>query len=146
MMENKVNQIGLQALGKAINSLSGKTSGAFNPTPPSPRFRPETRTTTPPGYNIIKPPEETYSSNINPNRKFGMPVYNATASEGYTIDYNPPEDEATGSSESNEKTQGNNAETVGNVNDEDNKIVGNFLNKNIFGGLSEAANPGESLS
>ena len=143
----KIAQDNLQrGLDAARYALTGETSGSFSSTSLSPRFKPETRTTSGPDKNAIKPPEETYSSNINPNRKFGMPVYNATASEGYTIDYNPPEDEATGGSESNEKTQGNNAETVGNVNDEDNKNVGNFLNKNIFGGLSEAANPGESLS
>lgn len=117
---------------------------SFSPTPPS--FTPEKRTTAEASItkDIVKP-EETYSGAINPNQKYGMPVYNDNTAGGYTIDYTSPESE-TASNQSNESTQGNNAETIGNVSDEDNKVVGNFLNKNIFGGLSEAANPGESLS
>lgn len=143
-------------IGKKLRSLDGATttdiqekkpsnepiSPSVSPTPPN--AKPETRTTAEasPAKDIIKP-EETYSGAINPNQKYGMPVYNANAADGYTIDYTSPESE-TVSNESNKSTQGNNAETVGNVSDS--KVVGNFLNKNIFGGLSEAANPGESLS
>ena len=140
----------LQKLGDPISNNQEKKSSdepispTISLTPPN--AKPETRTTAAgsPIKGLVKP-EETYSGAINPNKKYGMPVYNANAADGYTIDYTAPESE-TASNESNESTQGNNAETVGNVSDGDNKVVGNFLNKNIFGGLSEAANPGESLS
>lgn len=90
---------------------------------------------------------DVYSSKTNPSKKAGFPVY-TPYDGGYTVDYDVPYAELPGDTtgKSNDSTQGNNASTIGNVNDEDNKIVGSFLNKNIFGGLSESANPGESLS
>ena len=92
---------------------------------------------------------DVYSSNKNPSKKAGFPVY-TPYDGGYAVDYDIPyaeSPESTGiDSKSNKSTQGNNAEPVGNVNDEGNKVVGSFLDKNIFGGLSETANPGESLS
>ena len=92
-----------------------------------------------------------YSSNKNPSKKAGFPVY-TPYDGGYAVDYDIPYVEMTNNkptgvdSKSNKSTQGNNAEPVGNVNDEGNKVVGSFLDRNIFGGLSEAANPGASLS
>lgn len=96
---------------------------------------------------------DVYSSNKNPSKKAGFPVY-TPYDGGYTVDYDVPhaniiDNEPTGvgvGGKSNKSTQGNNAEPVGNVNDEGNKVVGSFLDKNIFGGLSEVANPGASLS
>lgn len=91
---------------------------------------------------------DVYSSKRNPSKKAGFPVY-TPYDGGYAVDYDMPYAEPsgdTGGVDSNKSTQGNNAETVGNVSDDTKRIVGNFLDKNIFGGLSEAANPGASLS
>lgn len=144
LIGNKLQRLGGTTTDEEKKPSNEPVSPSISLTPPN--AKPETRTTAEasPAKDIIKP-EETYSGAINPNQKYGMPVYNANTADGYTIDYTSPESE-TVSNESNESTQGNNAETVGNVSDGDNKVVGNFLNKNIFGGLSEAANPGESLS
>lgn len=94
---------------------------------------------------------DVYSSNKNPSKKAGFPVY-TPYDGGYAVDYDIPhadiiDNESTGvDSKSNKSTQGNNAETVGNISDDTKRIVGNFLDKNIFGGLANAANPGASLS
>jgi len=94
---------------------------------------------------------DVYSSNKNPSKKAGFPVY-TPYDGGYAVDYDIPyaemtNNESTGiDSKSNKSTQGNNAETVGNISDDTKRIVGNFLDKNIFGGLANAANPGASLS
>lgn len=73
------------------------------------------------------------------------PLWYKPQQDGYVIDYTDvggTEDQV--SSSDNKELEGNNAVTTGNVSDE--RQVGDFLNKNIFGGLSEKANPGESLS
>ena len=73
------------------------------------------------------------------------PLWYKPREDGYVIDYTDVggAEEQTFSSY-NKESEGNNATTTGNVSDD--KQVGDFLNKNIFGGLSETANPGESLS
>lgn len=101
--------------------------------------------------NAASTKSDVYSSTKNPSKKAGFPVY-TPYDGGYAVDYDIPYAETTSGEstgvdiKSNKSTQGNNAETIGNVSDDTKRIVGNFLDKNIFGGLSEAANPGASLS